>query len=828
MSAVTEQEASTFAGLWIEHQPKYRVVVAFTRDAARTLSKYTRDPLFEPLDRPGPTLAALRATQERLTRELTAINARPSYSSSSEQTGRVEIGLAVEADIVRSAQKAGRINIPGYVDLIPPRPLRFNVPPPFAGDARLHAFPRAYYRRGELSTMMPSSKRKIIVYEGCLSLQGEDGPRTILWSNEAAVDRSQNGVIAIVDRENGARVAVGEDAALESSAIPKGWSEPVIDTDPRCPGPYMFIASFETWAGYRDRVLQAQAEGIARDQKVSKADALAGLRRTEALTERLAALAPQLSKSAPDRFGGLAAYDGKATLYLMGGEDARLLVAVPADLRPLITTVAVPRPLAVLQSKRQKLRDQLEAIGIEARVGWDIQAGRLTLTDVSDLRGLAQAAQTGQVNLSPDIDLTTDGATLAGSYIPDALEVVDRAAEAAPDFAVIRTLIEATPVPAILAGGGETDPPRKPSRVQSLDIARFLVTLGFTADRIRALQAAGIDPVNAWVRQNGFATPANQAVLARETVVVEPVRTYEAQLGDGYRSTVVLRVIESLKGDARSGDLLTMRMVSGREGDAYVQANEEPPLLAGLPGAMTTGTRWMLNLSDGFYSRSAALVGGKNASPAGSRWYVSWSTFARVEGDRVLSYRSDEQIHSLDAIRREIAPVDEAFDRLPATRVLRSDPPPSIDDAMSARAKPVAEASVSDAGLQASDLDLLFNLAIEQAGPSFGAMCFAIQPLDENRPRDVPQDLLDRFGVRFGLPAYAASQCGFHIYPFVKATRDRATLYTARITRREGDGSLIVMLSAAIANLGSYSAEYRLSGNVGARKVIPTGIMVVS
>lgn len=38
-----EQEADTFAGLYIEHEPEYRVVARFTRDGAATLQRYVAD-----------------------------------------------------------------------------------------------------------------------------------------------------------------------------------------------------------------------------------------------------------------------------------------------------------------------------------------------------------------------------------------------------------------------------------------------------------------------------------------------------------------------------------------------------------------------------------------------------------------------------------------------------------------------------------------------------------------------------------------------------------------------------------------------------------------
>ncbi len=42
------KEADTLAGIWIQHEPDYRVVVAFTRDGEATISKYVQDgPLAE-------------------------------------------------------------------------------------------------------------------------------------------------------------------------------------------------------------------------------------------------------------------------------------------------------------------------------------------------------------------------------------------------------------------------------------------------------------------------------------------------------------------------------------------------------------------------------------------------------------------------------------------------------------------------------------------------------------------------------------------------------------------------------------------------------------
>ena len=47
-AAIEANEKDTFAGLWIQHEPEYRVVVAFTKDGESTIAKYVQDgPLLE-------------------------------------------------------------------------------------------------------------------------------------------------------------------------------------------------------------------------------------------------------------------------------------------------------------------------------------------------------------------------------------------------------------------------------------------------------------------------------------------------------------------------------------------------------------------------------------------------------------------------------------------------------------------------------------------------------------------------------------------------------------------------------------------------------------
>ena len=42
-ATLESNEADTLGGFWIQHEPEYRVVVAFTRDGEETIAKYVQD-----------------------------------------------------------------------------------------------------------------------------------------------------------------------------------------------------------------------------------------------------------------------------------------------------------------------------------------------------------------------------------------------------------------------------------------------------------------------------------------------------------------------------------------------------------------------------------------------------------------------------------------------------------------------------------------------------------------------------------------------------------------------------------------------------------------
>lgn len=120
---LTIQAADTFAGLYIEHTPRFRVVVRFTRDAARTLAGQVRGTELAGVAEARPaevSLAELTARQEAAYRAVRATGT-PSSGSINLVANRAEIYVRA-ADRVRATDRVRRTEVAsdaGDVTVIP-------------------------------------------------------------------------------------------------------------------------------------------------------------------------------------------------------------------------------------------------------------------------------------------------------------------------------------------------------------------------------------------------------------------------------------------------------------------------------------------------------------------------------------------------------------------------------------------------------------------------------------------------------------------------------------------------------------------------------------
>lgn len=166
-----QQEAATFAGLWIQQTPRYRVVVAFTRDGEQTITRYVADtPLAELIEvrAASVTLADLQAEQRALHDLLTRLG-MPFSSGIDVQDNQITLYVTDQAQFEAALQAANATLPPHVVAETVYEPLRA---PPIA----LTPVPDVYFPQlniGGGPYMAAQFKGVLVVEDGCLRVRSE-------------------------------------------------------------------------------------------------------------------------------------------------------------------------------------------------------------------------------------------------------------------------------------------------------------------------------------------------------------------------------------------------------------------------------------------------------------------------------------------------------------------------------------------------------------------------------------------------------------------------------------------------------------------------------
>lgn len=675
-----EKEGDTFAGLWIQHRPTYGVMVAFTRNAASTLAKYTSDPLYVPVDRLGPSLTELRAAQERLMRDLQALDVNWFGMGGNEATGKIEVTLGQSADPIRQAAARGEIELPDFVVFEEPDPFPIAAPPVPPGDARVKGFPQFAYRTDGMARTLvgvPDVPARLELRDGCLWLAPEgEAPRIAVWEQSMALELSDSGKVAVMNRFSGAKVYADSDVVL--MGLQPGEVAPpndVVGAD-RCPGPYRVVRGIvprEVWDKQRrDAAIAGRTQELG-SRAAAEADYAADMARVAELKAwRTQALAEH-----GDVIASIYVNEDQGAAHMFHTDALTRDELVPETLRPFVTGQVVPQGGTALEAARADIVAQIAAAGLDARVSIEEIGGFVDLYP-ADLAALSQAAVAGKITFPPLVRIMEDNqGPIYRQDIPirSDPEAIWYPLEAHPDFAAIRALVEETPImrsePSPTDHNSSIWVARKPSRAGSLQQTHWLIASGYNLREIQALRAAGFDPIEALEDMNGRQTIEKRALTATDIVVAEPAGIDIADEGlDGFSSSVRWRVIEVLKGSAKPGDELRQRLASGMRTDEagvtrYGQSNDEPSLLPGLPTSLEPGSRWVLHLSDALYAHAAYVQGGEGAERSDGDWYVAvtWMAPSRIDGDGMAHPVTNypEPI-PLDELRERVTPIQRALD----------------------------------------------------------------------------------------------------------------------------------------------------------------------
>ena len=204
------EERDTFAGLWVEHEPSYRVVVAFTRSGETTLAPYISGTSLADIVEvriAAVTYEELQSIQTETSRLLEPLGT-PFSSGINIQENLVELYVTDLAAFDAGIQAHG-IQLPSYLSIVTIyEPLSNDLPFEVITDESIY-FPQLKTRSA--SFMAALLIGRLEVENGCLQVYQEESDQriVIVWQTDYFLNNN-DGSIEMLDREGKVVARVGE------------------------------------------------------------------------------------------------------------------------------------------------------------------------------------------------------------------------------------------------------------------------------------------------------------------------------------------------------------------------------------------------------------------------------------------------------------------------------------------------------------------------------------------------------------------------------------------------------------------------------------------
>lgn len=239
-AALEANEKETFAGLWLVHEPAYKVMVAFTENGEATMDNYLNEyPIAAPVDviEVDYSLAELLTVQTAVANQLQQAGF-PVSASVMVQDNVVELYVTDEA-LFNQTLAENNIELPDNVRVdVVYEPLA-QVP------ANVTAVPDVFMpqlRVASSSYMEALLPGTLVVDAGCLRVQTENGDSyLVIWQPDYFLN-DNDGQVEVLDRDGEVVATVGEPIQMgggEASQFDETQlNEPVPDG---CSGPYWFM-----------------------------------------------------------------------------------------------------------------------------------------------------------------------------------------------------------------------------------------------------------------------------------------------------------------------------------------------------------------------------------------------------------------------------------------------------------------------------------------------------------------------------------------------------------------------------------------------------------
>jgi len=216
-AALAANERDTFAGLWVQHQPDFGVIVQFTRDGKKTIRPYIEDKPWADLvevRKASATLVELESALHETIRALDRLGFDVSYGLN-EMENRVEVWVTDRAWFEAVLREAN-IQLPEHVELVvveghSAKEIDICATPSVPGVA----FPRQGPVEGIRVVMEAELIGDLVLVNGCLRVNSiySDGSVLPIWPPEFTL-KAEKDEIQVLDGAGQVVAHVGEEVYM--------------------------------------------------------------------------------------------------------------------------------------------------------------------------------------------------------------------------------------------------------------------------------------------------------------------------------------------------------------------------------------------------------------------------------------------------------------------------------------------------------------------------------------------------------------------------------------------------------------------------------------
>jgi len=241
-AVLQEREGDVFGGLWIQHEPEYRVIVLVTGDEERIRRRYVAGGPLEgevEVQQAEATLEELEAAQAATMRTLGEVGSRAN-SGIKVQENCVSVFVANPEALQEKLDAAGAAL---------PEPVCIEVTGPYAEAPPLDpppgiVFPRQHPPEGLRAEMAALMIGELLEEHGCLRVGEADQSQLVIWPYDHTVTAAEDGRLQVSDGSGSVVARVGDIVRLGGGQVPTAEDATPIEIPDRCGGPY-WIASSE-------------------------------------------------------------------------------------------------------------------------------------------------------------------------------------------------------------------------------------------------------------------------------------------------------------------------------------------------------------------------------------------------------------------------------------------------------------------------------------------------------------------------------------------------------------------------------------------------------